>query len=1293
MKRIFSKLLRFTSYLIAVTVGLLLLVSIVLVSYVGPRLEQWREPIQTMVQKHTGMPIEFGGLSLGWDGIKPRLVLSDIYFREPEKNHATLALPAASVEEVRLSVEPRLSFWKGDLLSVSLINSHLPVFIDSAGDVWIGQHRLPMAQVSFSKLPETAYEQSDPESATFIAALSNYLTRDFSEQINLLQQDKLFHWIKRASVENLKLSVSDASTDNSTFDFELLFKEATVTVDDKRIKSELLLQADQVSAHDIVIDNLIDYSGFEADKNRAVSGYLNLHAREMVPGQLFPLTLEHYRIEQVVVRQFDLKAQLNHGFWERFEAFLQLTDFSMPQAQAERVDLSLNGDVADVLAVFTVYGHQHAPIHFQAFLENVRLHETNHFRHDFNLAQLSINGSYELDDAALPVLSVQELLVDDPNVRIKAQGSWHAVPERVSGHLQLSGEIQHLEASYLPRFLPKVIEKDALDWLDGAFLNGTLEHGYFEIDGLADHYPYGCHPQSGVNRIIARFKEMALDFHHQAKADKWPVLHMEQGTFQFLNDDIIVDANRGWMNNKAGEKSVVYDNLHANINSLEQDTNLQISAVAESSAEQFLGLMKETPLSALLNHVLDESEANGELRASLDIGIPLNDMDSSTIKGTLYAQDGRFRLNSAFPMATAINGSLSFNERYLTVENVNAQLLGGPVQLHGDIGRAGHAFSMNGKLSGEGIYAYYPLQGLRQLKGLTPYEFKLQFLENDAFDATLQSNLVGLSINYPGLYIKAAQQQAPLSIQWQRRRAQDGNQLIDRISAQYDKKAVQLNSEFLSHKNNQSLAFRRGAVAFSETPVLPERGLHFHGQIDKIEVTSLTDWIERFGFADSGDAAPIVSGFDIGTKELLIGGFNLADVRIRSELQSFKNLPLQLSGPTIEGQLRLQESNTAKGLYDVNADLKHFYWRLNEPVGALQTKKASADGKAVIKSAAESPWKLNSLNLKVNNLAFYKYHVANLEAQGEAEDKHNWRLDKLSVREDKVHLFGAAYLRQAQDKLNADLNFNINVLNTGTLLDALALGEDLLTGHGDIQGSLQVRDVLNFESDQLELNVLGVLRDGHINNVGNGATRILSLLSLQALSKLPELHKIFSSEGENAINYSYLRFHLGLKNNLLWLPDLRLDSPLLAIVAQGQGNLKTEAIDLDVVAVPHLDISGAAVLTGVLVNPAVGVAAFLSQWLLRSPLERGLTQRFKVSGTLDDIHIDGVPIEKLKSSEPNPKVVESDSRIAPPAPPAKEDSGDIEQQAGELKVIELHTKPVELVPDKAQNQAAPIILE
>ena len=1284
LSKIFFKLLRTASYLVLLILAVFVALSLLLVFYVSPRLEQWREPIQDIVQKQTGMLIKFGALELSWRGLNPELIIKDIAFQESKLTTTAKQLPRASINELHLFIQPSKAFWKHGLFGVAINHAQLPVIIDPEGDVWIGQHQLPLADVSFSQMPEPVGQQHDDSELSFIATLSRYLTQDFGSQIDLLRDDDIFPWIGHLSVEGIQLSVRDASNlsrdellseikqpteehSGLIYDFSLNLKKGRVDVVDKTISTHIVVQSDMLSSSDLVIESLIDYSQVDSQGGSQPSGHLKLSSSFIEPRQLFASALDKFTIEKVVIERFDFFAQLEDGHWKNFKTDLQLADFSMPQAVVEEMSFGVEGDVADALAMLFAYGHQHNSLQFTAQIKKGWLHETLNFRHDFALEDVKLKGSYSLDDASLAVLSFHELEVRDPHVELNARGKWHALPYNESGHIELEGEIHHLAASYLPRFLPRALEAQALDWLDGAFASGTLHNGRFLVNGLAEHYPYGSSPESGINQITADFKDFELDFHHQAEDDKWPALAMEYGTFRFINDEILIDANRGWMDNLAGDKSIDYDNLHATISSLENDAMLHIDANAETTAEKFLVLMRETPLNALLNYALDESEARGDLRAGLSIDIPLNDLETATINGNLYTHDAEFRLNPSFPNASDVSGSLSFNEKFLSINKLNAHFVGGPAELSGDIGRPGHSLTINGQFSGEGIYEAYPLNGLRQLKGLTPYGLEIKFLENNAFDAKLNSHLVGMAIDYPGLYIKPAVESIPLVVQWQRQRQHNGS-YADQLAVNYEQGVAQFKADFSSGEG-QELMFKRGAIAFNEEPIAPEQGLSFQGSINQLEVESLVHWIDNFGFADGNGSNQLVEGFDVHAKNLILGGFEFPDVTLQSRLEGFKRIPLALSGPTVKGSLVLTESADSVGLYDVEADFDHLHWRVNHVGGDLYADEVEAEGKELTVSDTDAPWKINRLALKVKDLRFYKYQFENIEASGEAEDLTNWRLDKLAIQDEGGHLYGAAYLHNKNEKLISDLSFNINTISMDGLLKALSVSDELLTGHGDIQGGLLIHDLLNFKPDDLEINVLGTLRDGHINNVGNGGTRLLSLLSLQALSKLPQMNKIFINQGTNSMNYSYLRFHLGLKEGRLWLPDFRLDSPLVGIAAQGQGNLRTDEIDLDVVAVPRLDMSGTAVLTGVLVNPAVGVAAFLSQWLLRSPMEQGLTQRFKIGGTLDAIEVDGVPLEMNR-------------------PVASE-------EAEALKVIEIQRleSMIDLAPEGQEKSPAPIIIE
>src|SRR5699024_10572461 len=101
-------------------------------------------------------------------------------------------------------------------------------------------------------------------------------------------------------------------------------------------------------------------------------------------------------IDKVVVEAFDFFAQLDDGHWQAFKADLLLGDFSMPHAMAERISLSAEGEVADVLATLFDYGHQHNPLQFTVEINDGWLYEPLNFRHDFALAHVELKGRYEL---------------------------------------------------------------------------------------------------------------------------------------------------------------------------------------------------------------------------------------------------------------------------------------------------------------------------------------------------------------------------------------------------------------------------------------------------------------------------------------------------------------------------------------------------------------------------------------------------------------------------------------------------------------------------------------------------------------------------------------------------------------------------------------------------------------------------------------------------------------------------------------------------------------------------------
>ena len=64
---------------------------------------------------------------------------------------------------------------------------------------------------------------------------------------------------------------------------------------------------------------------------------------------------------------------------------------------------------------------------------------------------------------------------------------------------------------------------------------------------------------------------------------------------------------------------------------------------------------------------------------------------------------------------------------------------------------------------------------------------------------------------------------------------------------------------------------------------------------------------------------------------------------------------------------------------------------------------------------------------------------------------------------------------------------------------------------------------------------------------------------------------------------------------------------------RGSADLRAETQDLTVVVIPEIN-AGTASLAYALINPAVGLGAFLANYLFRKPLSEAFTSAYQVTG-------------------------------------------------------------------------------
>jgi uncharacterized protein YhdP len=77
------------------------------------------------------------------------------------------------------------------------------------------------------------------------------------------------------------------------------------------------------------------------------------------------------------------------------------------------------------------------------------------------------------------------------------------------------------------------------------------------------------------------------------------------------------------------------------------------------------------------------------------------------------------------------------------------------------------------------------------------------------------------------------------------------------------------------------------------------------------------------------------------------------------------------------------------------------------------------------------------------------------------------------------------------------------------------------------------------------------------------------------------------------------------------------------VLMEGSADIEHESQDLRVVVVPEIN-AGTAALAYAVINPAVGLGAFLAQALLKKPLTAAGTREFHISGPWADPKVERI---------------------------------------------------------------------
>ncbi|MDH3318650.1 MAG: YhdP family protein [Betaproteobacteria bacterium] len=629
---------------------------------------------------------------------------------------------------------------------------------------------------------------------------------------------------------------------------------------------------------------------------------------------------------------------------------------------------------------------------------------------------------------------------------------------------------------------------------------------------------------------------------------------------------------------------------------------LKVSGDAEGPSAEFLEFVRRSPLRRTLGEFSAGLSAAGRGRLRLELQLPIADTAKTTVSGQYVFAGNSLQIDAGLPQIERAAGTLAFTESSIQVRNASGRFLGGPLRVIGGTRRGGGVvLGASGTFTVNGLGPLIPEPWRRSVRGAAAYAGSVRLARGAAPQIALESNLVGVASELPAPLAKQADQMQLLRVAI----LQGAGGERGRVSITLGRV---LRAEVLRQLEGEDLV-ERAAIAFYPVPGarlrFPERPTRtlLYGSLQHLDVDQWRALLEQT--AAGGGAGATAVDMSIGTLDAF--GKRMLDISVKAQLGDGE-WTANLNSKDIAGDVTYRTKGEAKLLarmarFDVPPDVPGV--------------------------AARAARELPAVDLVADDFGFRGKRFGRVEIVARREDS-DWRVEKLSMQNPEGSVSGDGLWRTAPAP-RTTFNFDLQSSDVGRFLDRI--GYPNLVGGG--KASAKVALAWDGEPAAIDYASLsGKLQlhaeDGHFREIDPGIGKLISLMSLQMLPRRITLD--FRDVFSKGFQWNSIDATATIDQGVLQTRDFKMSGGAAAVTMQGQVNLASETQDLRVRVVPALD-STASTVAGMLVNPAVGLGTFLAQKLLQNPLGQIFAFEYGITGGWTDPKVEklaAVPVEALK---------------------------------------------------------------
>ncbi|VAW99520.1 hypothetical protein MNBD_GAMMA20-958 [hydrothermal vent metagenome] len=781
-------------------------------------------------------------------------------------------------------------------------------------------------------------------------------------------------------------------------------------------------------------------------------------------------------------------------------------------------------------------------------------------------------------------LMARNLRAGNPDIRTRVTLDLQKTADHPSPFISLVGSFSDADGRRVSRYLPVgILGEHTVDWLDYAIKGGHVSTGGVILHGRLADFPY----DAGNGHFEVRFQvqDALLDY-----AQAWPPLSDIGAEVLFRGRAMEINAERGRIfQSDIRWAKVVIEDMQA------EPVVVTVRGDVDGPTQEKLDyLIQSPPLREKFGQYLEILRAEGRSLLSLDMALPIQEMEDSRVSGTLHMDDNALFVPPLGEVLSRTQGTLHFSSDGLQAEAMSADLLGQPVVM--DILRTANGqtrFHATGRFDAVDLSRRYLPQVSDLLQGGSEWDVSLdvpmdgQSSTQQAVVLRVKSSMLGVAARLPSPLTKSADDLLPLKLRVSFPPAQEP---VLRLAY----------GGFLSgifeFGEGGPMGLHRGELRFStDAAVLPEQpGLRVAGWLDTF---SLDDWGSILGPGDGKGAAWLLST-DLAVREAEVFGQKLHNLKLKVVAEEWY-WQAQVESQELKGLLQIPRSNVHRPL-----------------VVELEYCRLDSLNFAADPEATTDPRSLPPLKVHIGDLRYKQRRFGGLQL--ETVPVHNGLKIKqllLTPRKTRLSASGGWFVRGSGEQYSK-FDIQVESENVERTLKAFGYLDSIRGGKGTVALSLQWPGSPVLPDDNMEL-VRGRasmdLREGQLLDVDPGAGRLFGLLSLQTLPR--RLLLDFADVFREGFRFDRIRGDFLIEDGDAYTSNLYMTGPAARVDISGRTGLVAKDYDQLVTVTPKisetLPLIGALALT----SPQIGAAILFVQKIMEPQINKATQTQYNVTGS------------------------------------------------------------------------------